>query len=488
MSPTPTLTWVLGTTLVLYIAGLYALAFRIRDRVQSTEDFIVAGRRLGFPLSTATLLATWFGAGTILAATDEIRHGGMERAALEPFGAGLCLILAGAFFARPLWEMKLLTVSDFFRRRFDARAEVVSAAVMVPSYFGWIAAQFVALAGMLELFFGLSPSIGIVLVAGIAVGYTLMGGMWSVTLTDAFQITLVMVGLVLLGVTTLNVLGDGSVVAGWIRLWSETPPEMRRPVPTGSFQRLFEWVAVLAVASLGNIPGQDLLQRVFSARSARVASRAAVASGVLYILFGMIPVLLGLSGRILFPEDLERAVLPAMAHAFLAPAPAIVFSVVLVSAVLSTIDSAILSPASVLSQNVFAHLRPGRWSSLALTRIAVVLVTLASMAFAFAGESAYTLLEDAYELPLVGMFVPLAMGLLRTPATPWSATCSMATGLVLWIGHYAADWGYFLEPLTAGLPLRVPASLGMTAFGLLVYLGVDALGRRNVDLAPRETP
>ena len=466
----PGFTWFLGVALVAYVAGLYALAFRMRGRIQSSEDFIVAGRRLSFPLATATLLATWFGAGTILAAADEVRREGLRSAALEPFGAGFCLIVAALFFARPLWEMKLLTVSDFFRRKFDKRAEVISAAVMVPSYFGWIAAQLVAFAGMLNLFFDLDMTVGIWLVAVVAVGYTLMGGMWSVTLTDAFQISLVLIGLVVLGWTTLVTLGDGSILSGLARLWADTPPEMREPIPTGSIQLLFEWLAVFAVGALGNIPGQDLMQRIFSARSARTAVNACYAGGILYIIFGLIPVTLGLAGRILTPDSLEHAILPALARSFLEPIPTVIFTVVLASAVLSTIDSAILSPASVLSQNVLEYVNRGFFSPLTLTRIAVVIVTMASLGFAFAGESAYTLLEDAYELPLVGMFVPLAMGLYRKPDSAMPAIASMLVGLGLWLIHYFADWSYFFEPWTSGLPLKPPASLTMTAFSLLVYL------------------
>ena len=375
--------------------------------------------------------------------------------------------------------MKLLTVSDFFRQRFDRRAEVISAAVMVPSYFGWIAAQFVALAGMLNLFFGLDMRAGILLVAAVAIGYTLMGGMWSVTLTDAFQIGLVFAGLVALGWTTLATLGDGDVGIGLQRLWSETPPEIRSPVPQGGSQQWLEWIAVFAVGALGNIPGQDLMQRVFSARSSRTAVAACCAGGALYIAFGLIPVTLGLAGRLLFPEDLERAVLPAMAHAFLAPVPAVIFTVVLASAVLSTIDSAILSPASVLSQNVLGYVNRGRLSALTLTRVAVGIVTIASLGFAFAGESAYTLLEDAYELPLVGMFVPLAMGLYRTPRSALSASASMLAGLTLWLVHYFADWTYFFEPWTSSLPMQLPGSLSMTALSWLVYETVEFAARRG---------
>jgi len=76
-------------------------------------------------LSTMTLLATWFGAGTLLTASDEIYREGLSVTALEPYGAGFCLILAGIFFAKPLWEMKLLTFSDLFRKKIRAQGRVL---------------------------------------------------------------------------------------------------------------------------------------------------------------------------------------------------------------------------------------------------------------------------------------------------------------------------------------------------------------------------
>ena len=315
----PWLTWLLGTVIVLYVAGMYGLAFAVRGRIRSTEDFLVAGRRLPLSLAWATLLATWFGAGTILAVTEEVTREGFQPAALDPIGAGFCLILAGFFFAKPLWKMSLLTLSNFFRRRFGPTGEILSACIMVPTYFGWVAAQLVALAGLLELFFGIDPTVGILLVAVVAMGYTLQGGMWSVTLTDAFQIVLVLAGLVVLAVTVLGRLGDGSLYLGILKLKDETPPEMLVLIPTDSFRSFVGWIAVFCVGALGNIPGQDLMQRIFAAKSAAVAQWAAVIAGVAYLTFGMIPILLGLAARLLVPNHVTSAILPALASLFLSP-------------------------------------------------------------------------------------------------------------------------------------------------------------------------
>jgi Na+/proline symporter len=144
----PLNTSVLAALLGVYVVVMFALAYWASRRIHSAEDYLVAGRRLPLSLAWATLFATWFGAGTLLTATDEVRAEGLRAAALEPIGAGLCLIVAGVFFARRLWEQKILTLPDFYGRRFGTPAEVIASLIMVPGYFGWIAAQFVALAGI----------------------------------------------------------------------------------------------------------------------------------------------------------------------------------------------------------------------------------------------------------------------------------------------------------------------------------------------------
>jgi solute:Na+ symporter, SSS family len=475
------LRWLLGVTIGVYVVGIFALSVLAQRRIDDAEDFIVAGRRLPLSLSWATLLATWFGAGTLLTVADEVRREGLVRAALDPFGAGLCLIVAGLFFARPLWRMGLLTVADFFRRRFGPRAELLSALIMVPSYFGWIAAQFVALAAMLDLFFGLPLVWGLPIVALVGAGYTWMGGMWSVTLTDAVQIVLVLAGLVVLTWNVTSTLGGGGVAAGWARFVAETPHELLVPWPRGRGVEFVGWLSVLLVGALGNIPGQDLLQRVFAARSERVARHACFLAGAAYLTFGCLPIFLALASRILLPETAGRSILPALAGLFLTPGMAVVFTLALMSAVLSTIDSALLSPATVLAQNVLPRLRAcAAMPSLALNRLAVAGVAVCSLALAYVGESAYSLLESAYELTLVGLFVPLTLGLLRTPRREASGLAAMVAGCGAWLLHAMLDWDSFLAPWLGD---SMPAALGATALSLLAYLVVDAAPSRGASTA-----
>jgi SSS family solute:Na+ symporter len=462
------LRWALGITIAGYVVVIYWLSILARQKIRGAEDYIVAGRRLPLSLCWATLLATWFGAGTMLAAADEVARGGLHRAALDPFGAGVCLLLAGVFFARPLWRMKLLTICDFFRRRYGPVAEFVSACIMVPSYFGWVAAQLVALAGLLHLFFGIPLGWGILIAAVIGTGYTLLGGMWSVTLTDALQMALVGGGLILLCAQALWQMGGGNILVGWDRVVYSLPPEDLMPIDVTTLAGFYAWLSAFLIGALGNIPGQDLMQRIFSARSERVARWSCYIAGGLYLTLGLAPLLLGLVAKSLFPEDFKRAVLPALAHLFLNPIWLIVFIVALLSAVLSTIDSAILAPAVVLAQNIILRIFP-QAPRLPTNYLAVLAVSAASVGMAFAGETAYQLLEDAYALTLVGLFVPLTIGLYSRWGGSAAALTAMIIGGGLWGFHYAVGWEFFLQPLLPEF-LQMPYEIPSTLCGLVGYV------------------
>lgn len=458
---------ILAITVVAYVVVMFGVSIWARTRIETEEDYLVAGRRLPLWLAWPSLFATWFGAGTLLTAAEQVRADGLPAAALDPFGSGLCLILAGLFFAKRLWKMNLLTLADFYRQRFGPRAELVSALIMVPSYFGWIAAQFVALAGVLELFFGLDPTWGILLVALVGTGYTLIGGMWSVTLTDAIQVALVLLGLGALGYNVASHLGDGAALAGVQRVLTETPPQKLTLIPTESLAVFMPWLAAFSAGALGNLPGQDLMQRVFASRSANTARAACLVAGVVYLSVGLVPVFLALSVDLLGVKP-GGSILPALAELFLEPAVAVIFLVAVMSAVLSTIDSAILSPAGLLAQNILP--RVSKVPSLRLNQLSVVGVALVSLAFAYGGQSAYELLESAYELAVAGLLVPLAIGLYSKRGAERAALAAMGFGMGLWTLHLALGWHGLFQPWLGPLGLALPVGLAAAGCSLVAYL------------------
>lgn len=464
----------LATILLAYLGGLFALSVYANRRVESEEDYLVAGRRLPLGLAWGTLLATWFGAATILGAADAARTEGVRGTVLDPFASGMALIVAGLFFARPLWEMKLLTLADFYGRVFGSKAEIAASLIMVPGYFGWIAAQYVALAGIETTFFGIPEQWGILVACAIVLAYTLMGGMWSVTLTDTLQISVVLATLLVLAGATLLRLGSGSLLAGLHTLHSETPAEMLTLLPAAGAVSTVGWLATWGNGIFGNIPGQDLMQRVFASRSATTAKCACLIAGVVYIGFGILPVGLGLSSRLLSPNDQEGSILASLAQQYLTPTLSAVFVVSLVSIIVSTSTSAVLSPAAVLGHNLLGRIPRLQGKPLLVDRVSVFLVAAAGVAVAYSGKTIMELLELSLSIGVVSLFVPLVAGIYGKPRGELPAMLAMALGIAVWIPREAMELALLPQPEDVGMDYpdyvfeRVSASAG-SLLGNAIY-------------------
>lgn len=449
-----------AVTLALAVAvgASVVLGAVAQRRVHDVEDFVVAGRRLPLALAAPTLLATWYGAGTLLVATDAVRAEGLRAAALDPLGAGACLLLAGLFLARPLWEARLTTLPDLFARAWGPRAERLGAALMVPGYLGWVAAQLTALAGVLALYLDLPLSYGILAVGVVGVGYTLAGGMWAVALTDAVQVVVLALGVTWLTGTVLSTLGGGDAAAGLARVWAETPADRRAVIPADA---VGVWMAAFAAGALGNLPGQDLTQRLFSARSAGTAQAACFLAGGAYLVLGVGPLLLGLSADLVAPGHAEQAVLPLLAGLLLDPWAAAILVVTVAMAVLSTLDSALLAPAAVIARNLGPADAP---DGLARVRRAVVGVGAASVGLAWLGEDAYALLEASYEVTMVSLLVPLIAAVSGRAGSEGACLAGMASGTTLWAVHLVLG----LDGLGG---TAIPVGLGCTACAAAVHAG-----------------
>ncbi len=427
--------WILGIALLGYLGVLTLLSIVATKQVNTEEDYLVAGRKLPLFLCWGTLIATWFGAATMTAAAESSRAEGLLGVILDPFACAATLIYAGIFFAGPMWRMKLLTTSDFFRRTYGPTAELIGACIQVPAYFGWIALQYKALGGMQEVYFGIPLNVGILIACGVTLAYTMIGGMWSVTLTDTLQICLAFLGLLILGYSAYSHFGGGSAFAGIDRLVVETDPEFLTLLPPAAAAAVLAYVGSWATGIFGNIPGQDLQQRIFSAKDSITASRACVLAGILYITFGMIPVSLGLISRLVAAEA-NGDILQVMAGKFLSPAMAVIFVLSFTSVVVSTSTSAVLAPATILSHNILARIPAFKKGGLWLDRLCVFLISMGGLSLAFTGQSKMELLDLALSMQLVALYIPLHLGLYGRPRSTLCAIGPMLVG----IGFFMTRW------------------------------------------------
>ena len=465
----------IAIALAVFFAVLFALAFWASRRIESEVDFIVAGRRMPGWVSFSTLLATWFGAGSLLISADAVYAEGVIVTALEPFGVTTCLLLAAMFLVKRLRREEVLTVADIIGSRFGRTAEVLLA-VYSFSYIGWIAAQLIGLGGMVHLFLGIDMTSAIVVVAVVLTLYTLMGGMWSVAITDVFQLVLLAVGLIYLSASVFSVLGQGSVVNGVTELFARTDPAALDWFPTDNVDQFVYWLGLYIVGALGSLSAQDLAQRIFGAKSTAVAQRACTAAALVYIPLAILPVLLGLAARLLLDEN-ASSVIPALASQFLSPTVAVIFILTIAAAVTSTIDSAMLAPASTLAQNLLRPMLGGRIPTLLLVRMCVVVISLASVAAALSGTRALDLLQGSYALGIPPLVVVMGALYQRTFYAA-AAIVTLVAGLLLWASDTILQLASVELPSNSGSYITIAMLFGSAGVYALTHAFCAASARK----------
>lgn len=449
--------------IALYLLATIGIGWWASRRVKSTSDFVVAGRNLPTIVAASALFATWFGSETVMGASSEFVEHGLIGVIEDPFGAALCLLLLGIFFARPLYRLNILTFNDFFRLRFSRMAEITSAIFMIPSYFGWIAAQLVALAIVMNTLTGLPMIYGIVLCTAVVLIYTYIGGMWAVSITDFVQTIMILVGMLVLAGVLLN-------RAGGIKPVLESVPDgFFRFLPERGWNHWIHYIAAWITIGLGSIPQQDVFQRVMAARNEQTAVRSAYLSSVMYLTIAFIPLFIGLVGKLLYPEVLEgdpQMVIPRMVQAHGGLGLQILFFGALLSAILSTTSGGMLAPATVLGENLIRPMlkHPTDQQMLRIMRGGVVAVAVCSAVMAAMKTNIYELVGQSSALSLVSLFVPMAAGLYWKKASNAGALLSIFLGMGAWI---LAEWVWpgEIPSLIYGL---VASILGMLLGSLFV--------------------
>ncbi|HBL44942.1 sodium:solute symporter family protein [Gimesia sp.] len=475
------MTFWLGILLAVYVLLMVGLGLYAGSRVNNEEDYLVAGRRLPLWLAWGTLLATWFGAATVLGASEAARAEGVRGTILDPFASGLALIVAGLFFARRVWEMQLLTVGDLFSQKYGRKTELVSSVVQALGYLPWIAAQYLALAAVLTHFFQIDHTTAIFGAALFVTFLTMIGGMWSVTLTDTVQICVVLVSLVLLGVKFASTVGEGSVAGGITMTWEQTPLELRTLLPEAGLVALLGWSTTWLNGVFGNIPGQDLMQRIFASRSGSVASRACLLAGCVYILFGLLPVGMGLASRQLWPDELPQGsdghVILALAELFLSPPGICLLVVTVMAIVVSTCTSAMLSPAALLSHNLLNRIAWFHERNLLTNRLSVGFVAITSLPLALMTEEILELLESALAVGLVALLVPFVAGVFLRPRGELPGLLSIGCGSLFWMGQQIAVSLLSSETVPTGTLKTILTTVPPELTGLLASIAGYLIGQ-----------
>ena len=362
-------------------------------RVKNTGDFAIAGRHLPMVMIITTTFATWFGSETVLGIPAKFVQGGLNGIVEDPFGAGMCLILVGLFFAAKLYKMTLLTISDYYRERYGRGIEAVCSLIIILSYLGWVSAQVTALGMVFNLLSGgaISVPVGMVIGTVSILAYTLFGGMWSVAVTDFIQMIILVVGLSIIAYVAAGQAGGADKVVALA-----VSRDLFKFLPEPSFTQIAFFVAAGITMMLGSIPQQDVFQRVMSANSIEAATKGPVIGGIAYILFAFVPMFLMTSALIIMPEQSEamiqagateaQKVLPLLVMERMPFVMQVIFFGALLSALKSTASATLLAPSVTFVENIWRQFFPRQSDAqeLRTMRIAVLVFSACVCAYAIA--------------------------------------------------------------------------------------------------------
>jgi len=425
---------------IAYLVVSIAIGLAAATRVHNARDYITAGRHLPLYVVFATVFATWFGAETVLGISATFVKEGMGGLVSDPFGASLCLILFGLFFARPLYRMNLLTIGDFYRQRYNRSVELATSICIALSYLGWVSAQVTALGLVFNVLSqdAISPAWGMVIGAGVVLVYTLFGGMWSVAVTTFVQMIVIVLGLLYIAWLVSGMAGGTATVISHAAANNKFDF-----LPGLSLTEMVAFTAALITMGFGSIPQQDVFQRMNASKSERTAVWGSVLGGSAYFLFAFVPLFLVYAATLIDPKmvsglidsDSQR-ILPSLILNHM-PLPAqIIFFGALLSVIMSTASGTLLAPSVTISENVLKGLlgrmtdRGFLWLNRAVVTVFAILVTVYAIS---TNESIHGMVENAYKVTLVAAFVPLAAGLYWKRATTQGAACAIIGGLASWI-------------------------------------------------------
>ena len=259
--------------------------FKIKGRA---INYYKAGAIMPAWVVGITLCAQAFDANGSMGSAAMSYEAGFWSGASIPIGLGICLFITGFFFARPIHRMNLMTLPDFYNRRYDKHTETAASISMLFSNIILIAGNLAGLGLLFSLIFNVSYLFMLISIAIIILMYATTGGFIASVSTSVFQVFVFIIGILLsfFWLTT---------EFGWAKMMAEVPDTYKNldglfKIKNGS---LANWAAIVSMA-LGDIVAIDFIQRVISSKSPQSAQKGCYFGGILTLVVGIPTALIGL--------------------------------------------------------------------------------------------------------------------------------------------------------------------------------------------------
>lgn len=427
----------------VYFAVLIGAGYWGLRRAKTADDFLVAGRRLGLPMYTGTLSAVVLGgASTIGTVRLGYLYGISGMWLVFMLGAGIFLL--GAAFSHVLARLRVYSIPEMMERRYSSGSRLIAALIMAAYDLMVAVTAAIAIGTVFDVMFGLGQAWAIILGVGVVLLYSVLGGMWSITLTDIIQFVVMTFGMFLVFLPM-----SISKAGGWAAMWEKVPESYSDFTAIGTSTI---WTYFL-LFFFGIMVGQDIWQRVFTARSVRVARWGGILAGLYCIAYGVVGALIGTAILVLIPRldvpdnafaEGAKLVLPAgLAGLVLAAA---------LAAIMSTASACMIATSTVLTEDVirrFVMRSDGQRTAILANRLVLLVVGIATLVIALAVADVVGALTVAYDLLVAAVFVPVVAALFWKRATTAGAVSSMVVGTVvmvatmIWKGLYSNEAIYY---------------------------------------------
>ena len=437
---------------IVYLLVMLWIGWYSSTKISTNTDFMVAGRRLGPLLMAGTLAATEIGGGSSLGVVQNGMSGFGLSASWYITTMGIAFIIL-SFIAPKFRAATVKTVPEYFRRRYGKSCGLITAVIMLLPLVGLTAGQFIASAVILSTMLNI--------VAVVVTVYSIMGGLWSVTLTDFVQVFLIVIGMIIAVPFAINYAG------GWGNVTTNIP-EGTMSLFAG--YDLFGIISLVIMYTATFSVGQEAVSRFYAAKDEKAAKGGAWLAALVNFIYAFIPTILGIITLALinmgkFSSDQfasvgARYALPVLAINTMPALNCGLLFAGIISATMSSSDSDLLGAGSIFANDIYkAVLKPDASSKsvMQVTKTVMCLVGVASMLIAlFNTQSIVSILMFCFTLRAAGSFFPYVMGHYWKKASTAGTIASLIAGtiVVVYLEHISGGMLFgikFSQPIIPGL-------------------------------------
>lgn len=417
--------WYLGY-IVVYFMIMFGIGFYYFMKVKTADDYLIGGWNMGFWPIVGTVISTWCGASVFIGTVGLAFNVGFSAYLRFSFASVFFTLILIIVFGKCLRRQRLYTLADLFGQRFGAKVGIIPSILSAFIYaIPTTAMQYIAMNTIWTTIFGMNPTTGLILSTVLIFAFTVLGGLPGTIITDALQAILIICGIIILAVATVNFAG------GMDHILTATPPEYLSP--SGPFGY---WEVFLYFLSVGPfyLMWQSSWQRIFAAKSEKISYNANVTAVVICAFILFLPSVIGVASRLFLPPDIDGdMIFSTVVKDLLPPYVGGLIYCALLAALVTGADSFILQGSSNLTHDLYRRLiNPNATNKqiMFMSRITVLFVAVAAFIVAMYFSGILTIYQWVLRLTATTLVLPFLATMFVKRTTKTGCLAGMWAGLI----------------------------------------------------------